>query len=41
MKAVPESAHAKGSMYQGEIEMRYRQADMETTDVRTARQALP
>jgi len=36
VKAVPESAHARGSRYQGEMEMRYNEAAMDTIDVSTA-----
>ena len=41
MNAVPARAHAKGSRYQGEMEMRYRQAAIAVMLVKTARQALP
>lgn len=40
MKAVPARAQAKGSRYQGEMEMRYRQAAMEEIEISTADQAL-
>jgi hypothetical protein len=45
MRAVPASAHAKGSTAkgrdQGGMEMMYRQADMDMMLVSTAPQALP
>lgn len=40
VKAVPERAQAKGSRYQGEMEMRYKLAAKDTTLMSTARQAL-
>ena len=40
MKAVPEKAQAKGSMYQGAMEIRYRLAAIETIEMATALQAL-
>ncbi len=40
MKAVPASAQAKGSMYHGEMLMRYSQTAMDTMDINTALHAF-
>lgn len=41
MKAVPDRAQAKGSRYQGEMWMRYREAAIAQMDSNTEPQALP
>ncbi len=41
VKAVPDRAQAKGSRYQGEMWMRYREAAMDTMLISTALQDLP
>jgi hypothetical protein len=41
VNAVPATAHANGSRYQGETEMKYRHAAMAAREVNTARHAFP
>jgi hypothetical protein len=40
VKAVPAKAHAKGSRYQGEMEIAYRASDMDTIEIPTALHAF-